>query len=95
MNADELKSVFREVLEARFRGVSFDSVQIRESVDHHNDAVLYVTVTFRSEAPLDVPTRVGFVRHVRPRLRALGEERFPIMSFIPSRDNPEGRPPNA
>ena len=87
--------VLKDVLKKRFKGVIFDSVQIREGVDHHNDGVLYVTVFFRSEIPLDVRARVGFVRHLRPRLRALGEDRFPIMSFIPSHDNPEGHPLNA
>ena len=83
---DRVEGIVREVLREQFRGVAFDAVRIREGVDHDDDAVLYVRAVFRSDKPLDVGARVGFVRHLRPHLRRLGEDRFPIMSFV-SRDD--------
>ena len=92
---ENLKAVLMDVLDKQFGGVVFDSVRIREGTDHDEDAVLYVRVVFRSDKPLDVNARVGFVRHLRPHLRALGEDRFPIMSFVSSEDMSEREPPNA
>ncbi|WP_419938140.1 hypothetical protein [Candidatus Palauibacter sp.] len=63
---EKLETVLREVLSEQFSGVVFDSVRIREGTDHDDDAVLYVRAVFRSDKPLDVNARVGFVRHLRP-----------------------------
>ncbi|WP_423928203.1 hypothetical protein [Candidatus Palauibacter sp.] len=86
---DKLEGIVRDVLEQQFRGVVFDSVEIRGGMDHDDDGVLYVRVVFRSDTPLDVNARVGFVRHLRPHLRRLQEDRFPIMSFISGDDSSE------
>lgn len=95
VDLERLEAVLRDVLDKQFSGVIFDSVRIREGTDHDDDAVLYVRVVFRSDKPLDVNARVGFVRHLRPHLRGLGEDRFPIMSFVSSDDYPEIETPSA
>ncbi len=92
---DRLEQIVRNVLAEQFGGVVFDVIRIREGIDHDNDAVLYVRVAFRSDKPLDVSARVGFVRHLRPHLRRLGEDRFPIMSFVSSEDLAEHEALNA
>lgn len=92
---ERLEAVLRDVLDKQFSGVVFDSVRIREGMDHDDDAVLYVRVVFRSDKPLDVNARVGFVRHLRPRLRGLGEDRLPVMSFVSSEDLAEHETLNA
>ena len=92
---EKLETVLREVLSEQFSGVVFDSVRIREGTDHDDDAVLYVRAVFRSDKPLDVNARVGFVRHLRPHLRGLGEDRFPIMSFVSRKDLAEHEALNA
>ncbi|WP_420637334.1 hypothetical protein [Candidatus Palauibacter sp.] len=92
---DKLERIVRRVLKKQFRGVIFDSVRIREGIDHDDDGVLYVRAVFRSDAPLDVNARVGFVRHLRPHLRKLDEDRFPIMSFVSRDDLPERETLNA
>lgn len=92
---DRLEGIVRNVLEEQFRGVVFDVIRIREGIDHDDDAVLYVRVVFQADRPLDVNARVGFVRHLRPHLGRLGEDRFPIMSFVSSEDHAEHEPLNA
>lgn len=92
---DRLEGIVKNVLEEQFGGVVFDVIRIREGIDHDDDAVLYVRVVFRSDAPLDVNARVGFVRHLRPHFRRLGEDRFPIMSFVSSKDHAEHETLNA
>ena len=92
---DHLEGIVSRVLEEQFDGVVFDVIRVREGIDHDGDAVLYVRVGFRSAEPLDVNARVGFVRHLRPHLRKLGEDRFPIMSFVSSEDLAEHEALNA
>lgn len=86
---DKLKNIFKIILEQEFKGVSIDSIEIHEEIDFEDDEVLYVTVVFSSSGQLDSKAKSGFVRHVRPALHEVDEERFPVMSFVSKTDYQE------
>ena len=83
---ENVKRVIQAVLEKEFADVNIDSIELRESEDIDENDVLYVTVVFRSSGPLNSRAKAGFVRHVRPKLHEVHEDRFPVMSFVSSDD---------
>lgn len=75
--------MIRAVLVSRFGAERIRDVIIEDDVDADGDPVLHVSVIYRSEmGRLDRREMIGIVRRLRPALAEVGEERFPIMSFI-------------
>lgn len=61
------------------------SVQVGESYDAGGDPVLDIVVVYESDdRELDISKVVSFVRQQRPALSEIGEERFPMMSYVPA-----------
>lgn len=75
--------VIRTVLDSRFGAERIRDVQTEDDVDADGDPVLQVSVIYRADmGRLDPREMSGIVRRLRPALAEVGEERFPIMSFI-------------
>ncbi len=77
--------VVRKILKEQLDGLRLVSVEVGEGYDAGGDPVLDVVVVYDPEGPdPDISKVVSFVRHLRPALSEIGEERFPVMSYVPS-----------
>lgn len=83
---DQVKRVFRAVVDRQFPLADIVTVDVREDTDFEDKDVLRVTVVFDSGDQFDVRAASGFVRHVRPALEEIDEHRFPIMSYMTKED---------
>ena len=82
---DRAAGVVREVLMEQFDGLHPVSVEAAEGYDPDGDPVLDIVVIYEPGGrKLDVSKVVAFVRHLRPALSEIGEERFPMMSYVPA-----------
>ena len=82
---DRAAGVVREVLMEQFDGLHPVSVEVAEGYDPDGDPVLDIVVVYEPGGrKLDVSKVVAFVRHLRPALSEIGEERFPMMSYVPA-----------
>lgn len=83
----EIARVVRQTLAADFGSVEIIDVLVHDELDIDGDAVLRVEVIFEG-MPKEEDARAlsSVVRHVRPKLNAIGEKAFPLFSFI-SRDD--------
>lgn len=86
-NTDNIAKLVRESLAPDFNKVKIIEVIVHDEVDSDGEAVLRVDVIFEG-TPKDVDALklTGAVRHVRPRLREMNEEAFPLFSFISKGD---------
>ena len=84
-STDGAARVVRAVLTQQFPGLSLVSVEIEEGHDAGGEPVLDIMVVYEPGGrELDVSRVVGLVRHLRPELSQIGEDRFPVMSYIPA-----------
>lgn len=84
-STDRAAEVVREVLMEQFDGLQLVSVEVTEGYDAGDDPVLDIVVVYEPDGrKLDVSKVVAFVRHLRPALSEIGEERFPMMSYVPA-----------
>ena len=82
---DRAAGIVREVLRQQFDDLRLVSVEVEEGHDAGGDPVLDVIVVYEAdERELDVSKVVGFVRHLRPALWKIGEDRFPVVSYVPA-----------
>ena len=81
-----IEAASRAVLSERMRGTRIVSVQAEHDLDADGDDVLNVTVVIESASKLDASNLASIVRHVRPRLGEVGENSFPMMSFVTQSD---------
>jgi hypothetical protein len=87
-----IEMVVKNVLAADFDKVKIFEVRVRDETDSDGDKVLRVEVIFEgARKDLDAGKLSGAVRHVRPKLSEIGEEAFPLFSFISKGDWSEGR----
>jgi hypothetical protein len=79
----EVREAIESVVREQLRGVRIDAVHVTPDVDQDGERLLRVKVVFDSKARgLDPRKTSGLVRHMRPRIAELGEQAFPILSFI-------------
>ena len=81
----KIAEVVKDTLSATFDKVKILQVTVISDAD--DDDVLNIEVVFDG-VPKDLDARkvTGLVRHVRPKLTAIGEGAFPLMSFISKGD---------
>lgn len=73
------------VLRQQFPDLQLVSVEVEEGHDAGGEPVLDVAVVYEpDDRGLDVGRVVAFVRHLRPELSQIGEDRFPVVSYIPA-----------
>ena len=83
----KIKRIVADTLSIDFGRTRIVDVQIREDVDSDGDAVLRIDVIYEG-APKDLDAKKlsGAVRHLRPKLSAIEEFAFPLLSFISRAD---------
>ena len=82
---DRAAGAVREVLMEQFKDLQLVSVEVAEGYDAGDDPVLDIVVVYDPDGPEpDISKVVAFVRHLRPALSEIGEERFPMMSYVPA-----------
>ena len=87
VDIDRLKSVIEAVVRNRFDDVEIVAVDIKPDVDEDGDRVLLVEIVFDADSGrLDAGRASGLVRHMLPKIADLGEQAFPILSFISKSD---------
>lgn len=83
----KVAKVVRETLAADFDKVKIIDVRVRDETDSDGDEVLRVEVIFEgTQKDIDALKLTGAVRQVRPLLREMNENAFPLFSFISKRD---------
>lgn len=87
-----LGPVIEQVVRSRFSDDVIQSVKVEETQDHDGDDVFVVNVVFSGAGPLDEKKTSSIIRYIRRELRELGDERFPIISFMSEGDAARMRP---
>lgn len=83
----KLKNVVEAVLKDSFNDVEIESVSVEPGFDEDGDKILRVKVIFNdSGKQLDPHRTIGVLRVLRPRFAEIGEDAFPVMSFIAKSD---------
>ena len=83
----EIEKVISDVLQNDFRNVKILDVRVLKDIDSDGDNILQVDVIFEGQAKdLEPQVLAGAVRHVRPKLFDIGEEAFPLFSYISQKD---------
>ena len=84
---NEIKRLISATLQVDFEDVRILEVRVRDDVDSDGDDILIIDVVFEGQ-PKDLDARKlsGAVRRVRPGLFELGEEAFPLFSFVSKTD---------
>ena len=81
----ELKGIIRAVLEEIFGDARTGDVHVASAYDEDGDEILRVKVVFDgTEEQFDARKASSVVRHMRPRLAMIGEQAFPIISYVSS-----------
>lgn len=84
---DKISKMVAETLRADFDNVRIMEVRVVGDIDFNEEDVLRIEVVFQGQRKdVDVKKISGAVRHVRPKLRKMGEQAFPLFSFISQRD---------
>ncbi len=90
---EKLKEVIESVLRERFGDVEIETISIEPDFDEDGDAILRVKVMFDGEKnQLDARTASGVLRHMRPRIAEIGEEAFPVISYIAKSEFEDKKP---
>lgn len=88
---EQIKRVVTKALAADFRAVKILDVKIQEDVDADGDEVLLIEVIFEGAPELDARKISGAIRYLRPKLSAIKETAFPVLSFISNADLETGK----
>ena len=79
----ELSDIISTTLRRDFDSIKIVDVIVSRDVDRDGDHVLVVKIIFEGvPKERDMLTMSGAVRHIRPELAKVGEEAFPLISFI-------------
>ena len=81
----KLERIIRSVLEEIFGDDRIEDVYVASAYDEDGDEILRITVVFDgTEEQFDARKASSVVRHMRPRLATIGEQAFPIISYVSS-----------
>ena len=85
-----LRRVVRDVAADRFGAETIDAVAVRGDFDNDGDPVLIIRIVVdTAKGHLDPKELSSFIRHLRPKLDEVGEDRFPITSFVSKKEAAE------
>lgn len=77
--------VVLNTLRADFENIKILDVKVSRDEDTDGDEILRIDVIFEGSLK-DARKFSGAVRHIRPKLHEIGEEAFPLFSFISEGD---------
>ena len=79
------KEIIQAVLKEIFGDALIGEVYVAPGYDKDGDEIQRVKVLFDdTEEQFDARKAVSVVRHMRPRLAEIGEQAFPIISYVSS-----------
>ena len=79
----DVKSVVMDALQRDFHHTKIVDVLSRPDVDRDGDRVLIIEVIYEGTPEKhDLLAMSGAIGHIRPELMSLGEDAFPLISFI-------------
>ena len=74
--------IIEQVLKERLSGVDW-ALSVKPSLDQDGDRILLITVIIDGDwRLLDSKETIGLARRVLPKLNEIGEDGFPIFSFV-------------
>jgi|GEM_PF-1315754 len=80
---DGMRHIVLADLKQRMGNVDIDDVSVERAVDHDDDDILVIKIVFKAgNRRLDPRKTSGMVRHIRPKMTDIGEDAFPVFSFI-------------
>jgi hypothetical protein len=78
-----VRQVILDALSADFGSVNIVDVRVMDRIESDDGATLQIQVVFEGKPKdLDAAEVSGAVRHVRPKLKEIGEYGFPLFSFL-------------
>lgn len=84
----EVREVVSTLVTERFPDAEILNIEITSDLDSDQDEILNVKVVFSTETDrLDARATSSFLRYLRPKLRDIGVNTFPVMSFLSGRDS--------
>ena len=79
--------VVKRVVQEQLAPAQIVELTVEEAEDADGDPILRIKVVYEvAEDRLDPEKVLGLVRHLRPPLDKLGTDRFPVLSFITSKE---------
>jgi hypothetical protein len=86
-SSEEIARVVLDTLKGDFASVDILDVKILERVEDEDGTLLRIAIVFEgTPKDLDARKMSGAVRHVRPKLAEIGEDAFPLFSFVTRAD---------
>ena len=86
---DDVAEVIETTVREHFAGADIPSVTVQPDTGSDGDPLLRVTVVFDgpdAKTTLRTDRMISLVRHIRPRLWKMNDDRFPLVSFISKLD---------
>ena len=79
----KIRKVVTDTLSSQFKRIRIIDVEVEEDMDTSGDKILIIDVIFEgSTDDLDPKKLAGIERQLRPKLDAIEETAFPLVSFI-------------
>jgi hypothetical protein len=83
----EISEVVMKTLKQDFNNIEFIDAKVHYDVDFEGDDILRIEVVFKgSPKKVDTTGLSSVVRHIRPKLKAIEEQAFPLFSFISDKE---------
>ncbi|WP_457796872.1 hypothetical protein [Methylocystis sp. S23] len=83
----EIERIVKDALSDDFEDIKIVDICATSEVDSDGNEFLRIDVVFEgAEIDVNASKLSGAVRHVRPKLREMGRDAFPLFSFISNKD---------
>ncbi len=81
----ELERLVQSILKEIFGDARIGDVFVASALDEDGDEILLIKVEFDgTEDQFDARKATSVVRHMRPRLAEIGQQAFPVISYLSS-----------
>ncbi len=92
LNFGQIGNVVAERLSRDFENITIIDVKVAPDVDRDGEDILRIEVVFEGELKgRDIKQVAGAVRRLRPALREIDADLFPLLSFVSRVDYGRGR----
>lgn len=83
----DINSLILDIAREHFKDTEIESVDVQEDYDHEGEKIMLVNILYSDEnGRIDPALRVGFVRHLRPKLVEIGVHYFPYTEYMTKQD---------
>lgn len=92
LDFERIGHVVAERLRRRFENITIIEVKVSPDIDRDGEDILRIEVVFEGELKgHDVKQVAGAARHLRPALKEIDADLFPLLSFVSRVDYGRGR----